>query len=123
MSSFVLIVDDDQMIANLISEVIKSLNLTPVTCSNGVDAMCRFMSMDAKNFSAAIIDLSMPQMNGADLVKRLRAGNPNIITILCSGFPDMLGPKFTEYGFNAVISKPFTINDFKSQFLRALMDA
>lgn len=125
MSQVVLVVDDDPIIRNLIREILQELDMRVEEASNGVEALILFQTRGPQYFCAAILDLMIPQMNGADLVKQLKALNPNLITILCSGLPHILVGRGKEnnHGFNAIINKPFTIEQFKTVFLRTLMDA
>jgi CheY-like chemotaxis protein len=124
MASYVLVVDDDPTVSSLIAKVLADLGSETLVASNGVDAMCRYIDAGPENFCAAILDLNMPHINGLEMVAQLKQKNPNIVTILCTGFPDMLDSNNpASMGFQAIIAKPFSVTDFKTQFLRALMDA
>lgn len=120
MSSSVLVVDDDTAICQVISRLLRDIDLEPVIATNGMDAIVQFQSAGPANFSAALIDLNMPQMNGAELVGLLRNFKPDLITIACTALPNLIpDPRV----FDAVITKPFEAQDFKAKFLAAIMEA
>jgi CheY-like chemotaxis protein len=123
--SSVLIVEDDAILRALMGEVLKSMDMRPIEAGNGVEGLIRFKSEGPHTFSAVLIDMMLPQMNGAELIQQMRLAKPDLIAILCSGFPGISHDRKTweEMGFNGVILKPFSREEFKTQFLRALMDA
>jgi CheY-like chemotaxis protein len=63
-----------------------------------------------------IVDLNVPNgMGGRETVERLRRIDSNLKAVVSSGYPDdPIMTNYREYGFNAVISKPFRVSDLNS---------
>ncbi|MFH1067216.1 MAG: response regulator [bacterium] len=123
MATSVLVVDDDQAVRSIICDVLKEMDFNPVPASNGVEALEAFRSMGPSHFSSAIVDLLMPEMSGKELVENLRNGKPSLVIILCTGHPYLLlgKAKCSDFGFDALIAKPFMVENFKKKFLGALL--
>ncbi len=109
------IVDDDFSTARLfheaLSENIDSVNV--VSFTDPVMALEHFT--DNKDAYALVIaDLRMPNLNGLELLKRVKTSNPNVRTILMSAYnfeEDILFLKYMEEGIiDSAIDKPVTMN-------------
>jgi PAS domain S-box-containing protein len=66
----VLVVDDDEDSRTLISSVLESTGYLPLCSANGREALHQLAQ---SKVSAAIIDLMMPEMNGFELIFRIRS--------------------------------------------------
>jgi DNA-binding response OmpR family regulator len=66
----ILIVDDDPMIQELIKDVLVVQNHTFDLASKGVEAL---QKVKTKRFDLMILDRSMPEMDGLQVLKALRA--------------------------------------------------
>ena len=124
MASSVLVVDDDLPVRSVISDMLTEMNFNPVQAANGVEALVLFDSMGPDSFVATVVDLIMPEMSGRELVNNLRKKKDDLTIILCTGHPSLLlgRAKCTDFGFDALIPKPFMVDNFKKTFLGALMN-
>lgn len=122
MASSVLVVDDDLPVRTVICDLLKEMNYNPVPAANGVEGLVIFDSMGNENFAAAIVDLIMPEMSGKELVGNLKKRKQNMVVILCTGHPALLlgKAKCSDFGFDALIAKPFMVDNFKKTFLTAV---
>ena len=107
--AFVLIVDDEVGIAQLLEEVLKDEGHRTVLATNGKQALER---VAAERPDLIITDFMMPVMDGATLVRELAAQpeNESIPVIIMSSVPETTirerCPKFA-----LLIRKPFSIFD------------
>jgi len=94
-----------------LSENIDSVNV--VSFTDPVMALEHFT--DNKDAYALVIaDLRMPNLNGLELLKKVKDSNPNVRTILMSAYnfeEDILFLKYMEEGIiDSAIDKPVTMN-------------
>lgn len=90
----VLVVDDEPSIRWLISQVLEEEGLLVETAANGLEALEKIARQLP---DLVLLDLSMPFMNGAEVVQRLRAAEATrqLPVVVVSGstnlaeFPDM----------------------------------
>jgi DNA-binding NtrC family response regulator len=81
------LVDDDIMCLNLYKQFLKQLGYTEVelfdTGSDVID------SLDEIHPDVIFLDYNMEEMNGVDVLKRIKSYNPNIIVLFISGQEDL----------------------------------
>jgi len=101
-----LVVDDEDVIINLNSLILKKLGyqVTGLTSSN--EALQLFTKQpDA--FDLVITDMTMPELTGLDLARGILALRPDIPIILCSGFSEIVNDKSAkELGIKEYLMKP-----------------
>jgi two-component system cell cycle sensor histidine kinase/response regulator CckA len=94
--------------------------ITAVDGESGVE-LCR---QHASAITCAMIDLTMPGMNGIDSLRALRAIRPDLPAVLSSGFAEeQITERFGETGFSVFLQKPFTFDQFADAIRRASVEA
>ena len=73
MENRILIVDDEEEICSMLARRLAKEGYSPVTANNGREALDHFYK---DNFSLIISDIKMPDMNGIEFLKNVRAVNP-----------------------------------------------
>lgn len=108
-SSKVLVVDDTSTNLKLISGMIKLHGIEPDTAMSGKEAISK---MENKKYDLIFMDYMMPEMNGVDTLKQIKARsmskNFNNIPVvaLTSRSLQRDRAKFIDLGFDEFISKP-----------------
>jgi PAS domain S-box-containing protein len=113
----VLLMDDDAMVAEVAQEMLQSLGFVTEVAVSGEDALERFRAAEdhGEPFDIAILDLTVPGgMGGAEAVGHLRKIRPDVLVFVTSGYADdAVLARFQEYGFDAVLPKPFAVSDLR----------
>jgi len=108
----ILFIDDDAIQLNLISEFLKQHGFSPTTCNNSLDALDLIRN---NHFDMIFTDIQMPDMNGFDLVERIRMSllpkYALIPIIALSGSSEMPEAEYIQSGFTGFISKPFSTDE------------
>jgi PAS domain S-box-containing protein len=113
-----LIVDDEESVREILSELLKDLGYQTVLAENGLKGLELFKSMN-KSLAVAIIDLTMPEMSGTELVREIRWLNPEIPVLLCTGMLfDDKKRELEKLGVAAFLEKPFTKSDLEKIFVK-----
>lgn len=117
----VLLVEDEQLIRELTEALLKE-EFERITSFGSVeDALKAISTMDLQSLSAAIIDLSLGDGNGLQIVAELERKVPSLPIVLMSGYDaqDVLSqlPKNSSVGF---LHKPFTRSDLTAAVQAAL---
>ena len=102
----ILIVDDDENMANAIKRVLKKNAFQCDIANNGFLAGSKLMQQKP---SLMTLDLTMPGLNGFDLLKHLRAEKQfnDLKILVISALPEEQLNNAMALGANAVLSKPF----------------
>jgi PAS domain S-box-containing protein len=115
-SGKVLIMDDDVIVRTVVETLLKKTGYSPVCVSNGDQALKKYQDAlsEGDPFTVTIMDLTIPGgMGGKETVKRLREIDNNARVIVFSGYSnDPIFFNYKEYGFDGVLSKPFSIEEF-----------
>jgi len=81
----VLLVDDEEMIRRLGTDILESVGYRVLTASNGVEALA-MLDEEACEVDVVILDLTMPRMSGGECARELRRRSPDLPVIVCSGY-------------------------------------
>jgi CheY-like chemotaxis protein len=105
----ILVMDDEEVLRDTISQMLKLLGYSVVCARSGTEAI-DFFAADRK-ITAMILDLTIPGgPGGRDVIAEVRKTDRTIPAFVASGYADdpvMADP--VKYGFMASICKPFSI--------------
>ena len=111
----VLIADDDPVMRHLLTAAVKQQQCEVVIASDGREAY-RILQSDSK-FRAAILDMSMPFLEGLDIVNYMRSENRlmkiPIMVITAEENLKLMTDSFSA-GATAFLPKPFTSDQLES---------
>lgn len=111
MNKKVLVVDDDPMIRNLVQAMLESEGFEVSTAEDGRQGVDIIEGGDPTHFSLIVLDVVMPEMNGLDVVTRLKLKpSTQEIPILMLTGEDKAEDIMAGYSVGAdyYITKPFT---------------
>ncbi len=101
----ILLVDDDLKILELLSDLLISYNYSIVAVSSGKEALSDFENLD--DFDLLIIDKTIPDIDGLDLIETIRGSNSEIPIILTSGSHETIDQDLSHLCINKKVKKPF----------------
>jgi signal transduction histidine kinase len=108
----VLIVDDDPLLCEVLVELFSKLGYDTVTAENGENA-CNFIAL--KNLVLAVVDLSMPKLDGFGLLRHIRQ-HPRTVdlpVIISTGSDDRLSiEEAYRLGASSFVTKPINWAQF-----------
>jgi CheY-like chemotaxis protein len=105
----ILLVDDNESVRDVGSEMLIEYGYRVITASNGREAL-EIYSAERESISLVILDLFMPEMGGKECLRALLRIDPKVRTLVISGFTqngeirDAL-----DSGAKGFIGKPFDI--------------
>ncbi len=103
----VLIVDDEDNILNTTKDTLEEAGYD-VSTAGGGQAALNLLTGAGAQFDAVITDLIMPDVDGLELIERLRDRHPQLPIIAVSGMADGRSDTALDLGANLFLSKPFT---------------
>jgi CheY-like chemotaxis protein len=119
-SERVLLVDDEEALVRLSSDMLTELGYRPAGFTSAAKALEAF-NRDPGSFDAVITDSRMPQMSGVLLIKALRQVQPDVPILLVSGF--LASAAITEArmaGADVILNKPVSRRELALALSEAL---
>jgi CheY-like chemotaxis protein len=105
-----MVVDDNETILRLMAERLALLTDAEICCFQSAKEAVRAFEIEPSAFALVVTDFDMPEMNGAELCRRLRVIAPESKIILTTGSADISAIKALNLGFNAFLAKPFPMS-------------
>jgi nitrogen-specific signal transduction histidine kinase len=112
-SGTILLVDDEETVIGIGSEMLKELGFNVLTAMDGREALEVFKQKQ-DSFYCVILDLTMPHMDGEQAFRELRQINPNVKVIMSSGYNEQeIDQRFAGKGLAGFIQKPYKMSVLK----------
>jgi len=119
----VLVADDEPLVLEFATAAMKAMGFEVVTARDGVEAVASFTA-EPEAFKLALMDLTMPRMDGLEAFQELRRLRPTLPVILSSGYDtDAAAQKLVELGQVRFLPKPYPIRELRKAVLEAMADA
>jgi PAS domain S-box-containing protein len=106
-SGTILVVDDEEGVRHVASDLLRSMGFDVVTAEDGLQALERYRESPVP-IRAVLTDLTMPHMDGVETFRELRRMDPACRVILTSGYNEQEAiHDFLGKGLAAFVQKPF----------------
>jgi signal transduction histidine kinase/CheY-like chemotaxis protein len=110
----VLVVDDEDLVRDVVARMLAELGYTPMSATDGASALAL---LEEGPVDAVLVDLTMPQMSGTEVVATIRQRWPGLPVVVCSGFDrGGTGPAAGD----AYLAKPFRIEALERTLAKLL---
>jgi CheY-like chemotaxis protein len=102
----IMVVDDDEDIRMLTTDLLESSGYTVQSFKNGEEAFVYFQQ-NTDQFDLIITDMTMPRMTGYELAKEVLAIRKELPIILCTGYSENISKaRALEMGICRYLQKP-----------------
>ena len=116
----VLVADDEPNMRTTVSDVLRKYGVIVTVCANGNEAIAQ---VEANGFDLVISDIKMPDRTGYDVFAAARRKSATTPVILMTGFgydPNHSIVRASQEGLQAVLFKPFKVDQFLAEVRKAL---
>jgi CheY-like chemotaxis protein len=113
----ILVVEDDDLVRLPLVECLRTLGCKVESAKDGSSALAIVKESELQ-FGYLLSDLIMPGLNGRELAAKMRILIPGIKIVLMSGYDP--GPIDESQDGLFVLAKPFTLDDLRDAFSRAV---
>ncbi len=113
-----LIVEDDEITRNLLTDFFRQQNYTVVTAADGLEALKKF---NPDETDCILSDLVMPGMDGMTLLKKVKERTDRVPFLIITGYPNLDSAlEAMKSGAYDYITKPLQLEDVRLKVERAL---
>ncbi len=123
-SGKILIMDDEELVQDVASEILSELGYQVEVASDGMEALEKYRraKQTGEAFDVVIMDLTIPGgVGGKIAIQEFKKFDPEVKAIVASGYSsDPIIANYTEYGFVGCVRKPFTVKELNDTLTRIL---
>jgi CheY-like chemotaxis protein len=118
----ILMIDDEPTVRRTAKTALERGGYDIILAENGREGVEVFRALNGK-IGAVLLDLTMPGMNGEEVLARLKDIRPDVKVVLSSGFNESdVIQQFTGKGLAGFIQKPYTAASLARTMAAALRD-
>lgn len=118
-SHSILLVDDDHSVRRIFERALRRAGYEVVGVDNAADAL---KLASQREFAVVAADYAMPNIDGIELIVRLRKMQPDASYVLVSGYgPECFSPDVTDGdGADFMLGKPCSVHDLAGTVAQAV---
>jgi len=102
----ILLIDDDELVLDLLSESLVNIGHAVVTAMNGREGLERYFE-DPNTFNVIITDIKMPEIDGIEFSEKLVFRGSVTPLILMTGHTSTTDEELEKIKFVGLLKKPF----------------
>jgi two-component system cell cycle sensor histidine kinase/response regulator CckA len=116
----ILLVDDEEMILSVATELLETLGYRVIAAKGGLAALSTYAEK-AKEIDLVLLDLIMPDQSGKETFTQLKAMDPQVRVLLSSGYSlDGEAAAIMQQGCKGFIQKPFALEQLSNKIREVL---
>lgn len=119
--SRVLIVDDERVVRRALQRILERDGHLVTLAESGREAIDLYAAL-WKDLDVVVLDLLMPDLDGREVLRRMRELNPDVRAILSSGFAVESDPSLSVAG-TWILQKPYTPDQVRGAIAEAAAGA
>jgi len=105
----ILVVDDDESIRKVMTTILEEKGYAVDTAENGKEAIEKTYS---QFYNLALVDIRLPDMEGTELLPKLKETTPRMVKIIVTGFPSLHNAiEAVNKEANAYLIKPVKVDE------------
>lgn len=114
----ILIVDDEEGVRTVLADLFSGLGWQSTVASDGKEALDKALKND---YDLAILDLSLPGVDGIELLRTVKDAKPEIPVVIITGYASLdTAVRAMKLGAYDYITKPFNLDDVQLVAERAI---
>ena len=106
--TLILVVEDDKPVQNLMTTTLKAHDYKYLTAMNGETAI---LEASSHNPDIILLDLGLPDMDGIEVIKKIRTWSSVPIIIISARSEDMDKVEALDAGADDYLTKPFSVEE------------
>ena len=106
--TLILVVEDDKPVQNLMTTTLKAHDYKYLTAMNGETAI---LEASSHNPDIILLDLGLPDMDGIEVIKKIRTWSSIPIIIISARSEDMDKVEALDAGADDYLTKPFSVEE------------
>jgi DNA-binding NtrC family response regulator len=120
MSATILVIDDAQFIRTMLKSGLEKVGLQVVEAASGIEGE-RILATRGSSIDLVICDISMPEQDGIETLKNIKASYPNLPVVMLTAHSDRSSVvQCAQAGISGFLAKPFDIKRVRAKVFEVL---
>jgi CheY-like chemotaxis protein len=116
----VLVVDDEDGVREVAADLLTSLGYEVTTARDGQTAVRQFRR-SPERVDVVLLDLAMPGMDGRECFRAMKAIDPGVKAVLCTGYGfNVAAQQLLDEGMLGIVAKPYELERLSDAIAQAL---
>jgi len=116
----VLVVDDEELVREMVTEILSAFGYTVLQAENGQKGVEAYQEQHA-DIDLVILDMKMPMMDGREAFLAMQKINPNVCALLSTGYgSNNEAQEILDLGVKDLLSKPYKMEEILEKVQTAL---
>ncbi len=115
----ILVIEDDAEVRSMLEDYLTYLDYEVFTAEDGLEGLKKIKS---GSYDLVITDIAMPYVSGIGIISILKEEHPEIPVMAMTGYGYHAEELANEKNANAIVSKPFDIQEIKQLIEDLLSD-
>ncbi len=116
----VLVVDDEPAVLQVACSLLREFGYDVIAANSGHDGVAQYQK-HAAQIDAVVLDMTMPDLSGGEVLDELRRHDPLVRVVLCSGYTEEdIASRIETAQVSAFLQKPYSAAALVSAIERAL---
>ena len=116
----ILVIEDEELVRDLIVRMVEHLGYGSCAAVNGIHGVELFQK-NCDQIDLVLLDLTMPEIDGTEVLRKLRVIKPDVRVIIMSGFnKDQTISRFEDDQPNGFVQKPYTTSELRAELTRVI---
>ena len=122
MEKRILLVDDEASIRRSLTIGLSQKGFAVENCESGLSALKKLESLQKEEvlLDTIVLDILLPDINGVELGKMIKAKYPDTPLIFITGYADKVRNEIESLEASRLLEKPFTIDELTDKFNEVL---
>lgn len=112
MAARILVVDDDPVLSELVSYILRAEGYDPLVANDGEDGLRKFQATQP---DLVVLDVTMPEMDGFEVCRRIRTTAATPIIMLTAQGSEEAIVRGLDLGADDYVTKPFQLKPFMAR--------
>jgi DNA-binding NtrC family response regulator len=117
----ILVVDDQDYVVEIAQAFLERAGHRVLTASGGLAAIACFRERGAE-IDAVLLDLTMPDASGEEVLAELQRLRPDVRVIIATGYSAEAAQRLASHGVAGFVRKPYEPEEIVEQIARALAE-
>ena len=118
----ILIADDNKALCDNLAETLSEHGYSVAMVCNGTEAV---KEIENQTYDILLLDMKLPELNGLELYRKVKARQPAVVTILMTGYAeemrDVISQTISENAYT-YLTKPIDMNELLSLLKKVSLD-